>query len=63
MDAQLWIDDAEMLTIEHSASVEDKLPLLIQSSVRGSDFEIVGNFNRSRRGNLGILTLSFIWNI
>jgi hypothetical protein len=59
MDAQLWIDDAEMLTIEHSASVEDKLPLLIQSSVRGSDFEIVGNFNRSRRGNLGNLDSEF----
>jgi hypothetical protein len=59
MDAKLWINDVEMLSIDHSATVEDDIPNFIQTFVKGSDFEMVGDFNRSRRGNSGSLDTWF----
>ena len=59
MDAQLRINDAEMLTIDHAATVEDKMPLFIQTFVKGNDFEMVGDFNRSRSGNSGSLDTEY----
>lgn len=59
MNAHLWIDGNEKLTIEHSATVEDKMPLLIQTLVSGTDFEIAGNLNRTRSGNSGSLDARF----
>lgn len=59
MNAQLWIDGREKLTIEHAATVEDKMPLLIQTLVKGTDFEMSGNFNRTRSGNMGSIDSRF----
>lgn len=59
MNAHLWIDGNEKLTIEHSSTVENKMPLFIRTSISGSDFEMKGDFNRSRNGNSGRLDSRF----
>jgi len=56
MEAILWIEDQPSLQIQHTASVEDELPLQINTNISGPGYEIAGAFNRTRSGDDGTLS-------
>lgn len=56
MDAVMLIDNMQYMQINHTATVEDELPLNINTNISGRDYKISGTFNRTRSGDTGTLS-------
>jgi hypothetical protein len=55
MDAAMLIDNKQYMQINHTATVEDELPLKVNTYISGRDYKISGTFNRTRSGDTGTL--------
>lgn len=56
MNAVMLIDNQQYMQINHTATVEDELPLNINTNISGRDYKITGKFNRTRSGDTGTLS-------
>lgn len=55
MDAAMFIDNQQYMQVKHNATIEDELPLNINTNISGRDYKIIEKFNRTRSGNTGTL--------
>ena len=60
MGATMFIDNQQYMQINHTATVEDELPLKINTNISGRDYKISGTFNRTRSGDKGTFTSQLI---
>jgi hypothetical protein len=56
MDAAMFIDNQQYMQVKHTATIEDELPLNINTNISGRDYKITGTFKRTRSGDTGTLT-------
>jgi hypothetical protein len=56
MDAAMFIDNKQHLHINHTATVEDELPLQVNTNITGRDYKISGAFIRTRSSDTGTLS-------
>jgi hypothetical protein len=56
MEAVLLIEDNPTMQIQHAASVEDELPLQVNTSITGREYKIAAAFTRTRSGDTGTLS-------
>ena len=56
VNSSIWVNGELKTTIQHIASVADELPLNLQTTLTGSNYEIIAWFDRTRNGDNGTIS-------